>query len=88
MLGRDLLRSENIHHINGDRSDNRTDGPLRRVGQELRSGNLALWSKAQPAGQAIPDKLDWAADLLLQYGDLDSEPLRRVLDAYRTAAQD
>lgn len=53
-LGRRLLPTESVHHINGDRSDNRLK-------------NLELWSKAQPAGQRVADKVAWAIELLTQY---------------------
>lgn len=53
-LGRRLLPTESVHHINGDRSDNRLK-------------NLELWSKAQPAGQRVTDKVAWAIELLTQY---------------------
>jgi hypothetical protein len=67
LLGRRLHPHENVHHVNGQRADNRTDGPLRVVGHELRSGNLELWSKTQPAGQRVPDKIDYALTLLETY---------------------
>lgn len=54
MLGRFLLRHETAHHKNGDRSDNRMS-------------NLELWSKSQPAGQRVTDKVEWATELLSIY---------------------
>lgn len=63
LLGRPLVKGETVHHVNGDRADNTVDGPL----VDFRSGNLELWSKAQPAGQRVVDKIAFAKAILLRY---------------------
>jgi len=71
LLGRELKRHETVHHVNGQRGDNRTDGPLRN----FRSGNLELWSSWQPAGQRVADKIEFAVELLRRYApDLLADP--------------
>lgn len=63
LLGRPLRDDESVHHINGDRLDNRTDGPL----VNFRSGNLELWSRWQPSGQRAVDKIEYAIEILERY---------------------
>ena len=59
-IGRYLLPSENIHHRNGVRDDNRLE-------------NLELWQTHQPVGQRTEDLVNFAREILKTYGEMFPE---------------
>lgn len=53
-LGRKLRREETVHHVHGNKLDNRIE-------------KLELWSSSHPSGQRVSDKVEWAKELLALY---------------------
>lgn len=68
-LKRPLLKGEEVHHRNGVRVDNTVGACVIRSSCDCTGGphNLELWSKSQPAGQRVSDKIRWAEEILATY---------------------
>lgn len=68
-IGRPLYAEETVHHINGQRADNRIE-------------NLELWSSRHGKGQRVEDKIEFCRTFLRDYGAIatvDMELLAPIL---------
>lgn len=75
VLGRTLRPDETIHHVNGQRTDNRRE-------------NLELWSSRQPKGQRVEDKVKWAIELIKTYPEVSEQLGYEIRSVYEKDADD
>lgn len=59
-LGRKLLTGENVHHVDGNRTNNAIS-------------NLELWVTKQPKGQRVEDLLCFAREIIATYAPVEAE---------------
>lgn len=64
IIGRRLTPDESVHHINGEKLDNRPE-------------NLELWASKHPKGQRVDELVDFAIEILSLYGPVNPNLLRR-----------
>lgn len=69
LIGRALLKTEYVHHRNGDKIDNTVGQCLGNHTCDCVDGphNLELWAKSQPKGQRVIDIVNDALELLRRY---------------------